>query len=114
MAIFSSGWTASVRPLAAYSFGGNLLPLTPAPSDHDGWEKVVACCSCCPVAGTHVGDRFAWVLTLAGMGVLSLSPRTVFPSLELTSERERGGACSVPSVRRYCRDCPGSCYGMGE
>ena len=33
--------------------------LTPAPGDHDGWEKVMACCSCCPVAGTRVGDRFA-------------------------------------------------------
>ena len=59
--------------------------LADPPGDHDGWEKVVACCSCCPVAGTRVGDRFAGVLTLSGMGVLSLSPRTVFPSLELTS-----------------------------
>ena len=33
--------------------------LADPPGDHDGWEKVVACCSCCPVAGTRVGDRFA-------------------------------------------------------
>ena len=33
--------------------------LTPAPGDHDGWEKVMACCSYCLVAGTRVGDRFA-------------------------------------------------------
>jgi len=59
LALLTSDRMAWVRSLAAYVFGSNLAPLTSAPSDHDGWEKVVACCSCCPVAGTLVGDRFA-------------------------------------------------------
>jgi len=71
LAIFSSGRTASVRPLVAYSLGGNLFPLTSAPGDHDGWEKVVACCSCCPIVGTHVGNRFA---SSAGIGRVGRPP----------------------------------------
>ena len=61
----------------------------------------MACCSHRPIAGARIDDRFAGGTGIGRGGGTSspLSPRTVFPSLELTSERERG-ACSVPSVRR--------------
>ena len=58
----------------------------------------MACCSHRPIAGARVDDRFAGGTGVGRGDVLPLSPRTVSPSLELTSGRER--ACSVPSVRR--------------
>ena len=58
----------------------------------------MACCSCRPITGTHVDDRFAGGASVGRGDVLQPVPEDGLPPIELTSGRRR--ACSVPLVRR--------------
>ena len=59
--------------------------------------RVLACCSCCPIVGTGASRRPVDNADVSGDGCPALlSPRTVSPSLELTSGE---WLCTAPSVR---------------
>ena len=92
-ALFLLGRTAWVRPLVAYVFGDNLLPLTSAPGDHDGWEKSWCAAAVVPSQEHVLVIASPVELTLAGIGVLSSVSEDSLPVLR-ADFGERGRVAS--------------------